>query len=198
MRKLKNIIITLTLLLLSAILYTNIKISHTTKKHIYTDIASTPHYTYAMVFGTPNLSRSGGENHFFTYRMEAVMELYSAQKIDTLILSGDHQGEEYSEIREMKQYLVNKGIPESIIKTDPEGFDTYQSVKNVSEMAGGQPFLMISQKFQLRRALFIAQHHGIYSQGFATKNVTKYFGFLTSVREHFARLTMWKDLYYND
>ena len=41
-----------------------------------------------------------------------------ADLIEKIIVSGDHQGSEYSETEAMTEYLVNKGIPRDKIYRD--------------------------------------------------------------------------------
>lgn len=194
-KKLKRLLIIGLLTLLTVILFTNIKIGRNTKSFISTSIAQVSPHEYLLVFGTSKIGRNGKKNAYFHNRILAVLELYKTHKAKYIILSGDHQGDAYSEVRDMKNELRLAGVPDSIILIDPKGFDTYQSVENLKELAKGKEVLLISQKFQVQRAIFIAQHLGIPARGYCAEEVNKSYGFLTSLREHFARLKMWKDLY---
>ena len=51
----------------------------------------------------------------------------------------------------------------------------------------------ISQKFHNERAIFLARKYGIEAYGFNAKDVNKYFGFKTKVREYFARAKVFVD-----
>lgn len=182
--------------LFSVILFTNIKIGRNTQSFINTSIDQVSPHEYLMVFGTSKIGRNGKKNAYFHHRILAVLEIYKTKKAKYIILSGDHQGDSYSEVRDMKNELLIAGVPDSAIIIDPKGFDTFQSVENLKEVVKGKEVLLISQKFQVQRALFIAQHLGISASGYCAEEVNKAFGFLTSLREHFARLKMWKDLYF--
>ena len=61
------------------------------------------------------------------------------------------------------------------------------------EIFGQNAFIIISQKFHNERAVFLAQHYGIKAYGFNAKDVNKYFGFKTKVREYFARAKVFVD-----
>ena len=195
-KRIRKVILLVSLLTLSAILYTNITISKASNSHLTHNIDSVEQHEYAMVFGTSKIGRNGKENAFYANRIQAVNDLYQAEKIKYIILSGDHQGESYSEVRDMKTDLIAIGIPDSIILIDPKGFDTYASIKNLNEIAKGKEVLIVSQKFQLQRGIFIAQHLNYPVKGYCAEDVSKSFGFLTSLREHFARLKMWKDIWF--
>jgi len=55
------------------------------------------------------------------------------------------------------------------------------------EVFGQQSFIVVSQEFQNERAVYIARSFGIDAFGYNAKNVEAYGGFLTKVREFFAR-----------
>ena len=54
---------------------------------------------------------------------------------------------------------------------------------------------IISQKFHLQRALFIAKHYNIDAVGYCSKDVGANYGRSTNIRELFARSKAVLDLY---
>jgi SanA protein len=55
--------------------------------------------------------------------------------------------------------------------------------------------IVISQKFQNQRAIFIGNHKEIAIFGYNAKDVNKYYGFRTRIREHLARVKLMLDIF---
>jgi SanA protein len=91
-------------------------------------------------------------------RMDTGIELYNKGKVSSLILSGAE-----NEASAMKKYALDKGVPESVIVEDPIGINTMASIQNLK--ADGKKITIITQKYHLPRALFIAGHYGIDAVG---------------------------------
>jgi SanA protein len=91
-------------------------------------------------------------------RMDTGIELYNKSKVSSLILSGAE-----NEVSAMKKYALEQGIPESAIAEDPAGLNTMASTQNIK--AEGKKITVITQKYHLPRALFIANHYDIDAVG---------------------------------
>ena len=182
------------LVLLGFILYSNIRIDRYSMGKLYDTVADVPHYHTALVLGTSPVGRNGGPNLFFLARINATVELYQAGKIDRILVSGDNRKEEYNEPEEMKNALVDKGIPEEVIFLDYAGFRTLDSVVRARDVFGQSEFIVVSQKFHNERAVFIAGKKGIKAAGFNAADVRAYYGFITHVREWGARCKVFLDL----
>lgn len=183
------------LTVLSSILIINYTISRNTSDKLYDSTLSIPINKYGLILGTSKTSRSGKDNHYFVNRIDAAVALINAGKIQYLVISGDNKNEDYNEIKDIKEALLKKGISSSILLYDPKGFDTYKSIDNLSEWLKKDTVTIISQKFHNQRAVFIANEKGINAIGYNAKSVSKSYGFLTSLREHLARIKMIFDLY---
>jgi len=93
----------------------------------------------------------------------------------------------------MQAELIKRGIPADKIVLDFAGFRTLDSVVRAKEIFGQNSFIIISQKFHNERAIFLARKYGIEAYGFNAKDVNKYFGFKTKIREYFARVKVFVD-----
>ena len=60
---------------------------------------------------------------------------------------------------------------------------------------GQDSFTIISQKFHNERAVFIAEKYKINAIGFNAKDVTTPAGLKTKIREYFARVKVFLDIY---
>ena len=151
--------------------------------------AEAPARRAAVVMGCVPKLRGGWDNPYFTARIEAAAELWRAGKVEALIVSGDNHVEWYDEPTEMKAALVSAGVPEDRVVCDYAGFRTLDSIVRAKTIFGLDSFLVVSQDFHVRRAIFLGRCRGLDVRGYAARGVP--FGRLSSrtiVREPLARV----------
>lgn len=173
--------------------WANHKIETETKNFVSYDIQKLPNEKVGLLLGTSKILKSGWKNLYFFNRIDAAEQLYKSGKIKYILISGDNSTKDYSEPEDMQAELLKRGIPANKIVLDFAGFRTLDSVVRAKEIFGQNSFIIISQKFHNERAVFLAQHYGIKAYGFNAKDVNKYFGFKTKVREYFARAKVFVD-----
>ena len=173
--------------------WANHKIETATKNFVSYDIQKLPNEKVGLLLGTSKILKSGWKNLYFFNRIDAAEQLYKSGKIKYILISGDNSTKDYSEPEDMQAELLKRGIPADKIVLDFAGFRTLDSVVRAKEIFGQNSFIIISQKFHNERAVFLAQHYGIKAYGFNAKDVNKYFGFKTKVREYFARAKVFVD-----
>lgn len=152
-----------------------------------------PKKEFALVLGAAKNGKNG-LNPYFKYRMDATIDLWKNEKISQIIVSGDNHTLTYNEADDMKNYLVNHGIPESTIHCDYAGFRTLDSVVRAKKVFGCNSMVIVSQKFHNERALYIAHYYGIDAIAFNAKDVKSVTN-LTHIREIFAKLLVIFDLH---
>lgn len=182
-------------LALALIAYANFVAIWASRGRLFDDVASLPQTRVGLVLGT-TARVNGHENPFFRYRIEAAEKVWKAGKIQLLIVSGDNLRANYNEPEKMKQALVERGIPASRIISDPRGLRTLDSIVRAQEVYGLNRILVISQRFQNQRAIYLAQAHGIDARGFNAQDVKPTTGLKTSIREIGARVKMWLDVHF--
>lgn len=138
------------------------------------------------------------ENIYFRNRIDAVRDLYVSGRIDCVLVSGDNSTEQYNEARDMQSALMSEWIPPERIFLDYAGFRTLDSVVRAKEIFGQNRFTIISQKFHIARALWIAKHFNIDAVGYTAADVPWNLGIRTMIREIGSRLTLYWDLYIAD
>ena len=175
--------------------WANHKIETETKNFVSYDIQKLPNEKVGLLLGTSKILKSGWKNLYFFNRIDAAEQLYKSGKIKYILISGDNSTKDYSEPEDMQAELLKRGIPADKIVLDFAGFRTLDSVVRAKEIFGQNSFIIISQKFHNERAVFLAQHYGIKAYGFNAKDVNKYFGFKTKVREYFARAKVFVDFF---
>lgn len=177
------------------IVLSNYHIISSTTDYIYQSIDSVPRNRVGLVLGTSRYLRSGGSNPYFHYRIDAAAQLYHADKIEYILVSGDNSLDSYNEPKLMKESLVEQGVPANRIFADYAGFRTLDSVVRSKAVFGQAKLTIITQEFHGRRAVFIARHKGIDAAVFTAGSVSAKSGVNVLVREVFARVKAVLDIY---
>jgi len=192
-KKLFYTILILSVLSLFFILWANYRIESTTKDFVISDISKLPDEKIGLLLGTSKTLSNGYPNLYFKYRIDATAELYKSGKIQNIIVSGDNSVKGYNEPEDMKLELIKAGIPENKIYEDFAGFRTLDSVVRAKEIFGQNSYIIISQEFHNERAVFLARENGIEAYGYNAKNVSKYYGIKTNLREYLTRAKVFVD-----
>ena len=115
------------------------------------------------------------------------INLYNNNVSEKIIMSGDHGKEDYDEVNIMKEYAIQKGIPSENIFMDHAGFSTYESIYRAKEIFGAKKMVIVTQKYHLYRALYIANKLGVEACG-VNSDPRKYVGETSrEIREILAR-----------
>lgn len=164
-------------------------------KYCYDDVEKIPPRKVALLLGVAKTAPSGNPNAFFRGRIEAAAKLYHAGKIVHIIISGDNSRKDYSEPQDMKEALMEKGVPETAMTLDYAGFRTLDSIVRCREIFDCRKITVISQRFHAERALYIADKYGIDAIAFAAADTPwKWLNERNWRREKYARTAAWLDL----
>ncbi|WP_298780459.1 ElyC/SanA/YdcF family protein [uncultured Polaribacter sp.] len=185
------------ILSLLAIVIANLVVINNAKEKIFSSTKLIPKNEVGLLLGTSKTLINGQQNFYFTYRVNAAVELFKAGKIKFILISGDNRTKNNNEPKDFKDELLKRGIPENKIYLDYAGFRTLDSVVRLKEIFGQNSVTMISQEFHNERAIYLAEHFGINAIGYNAKDVTNSFGFKTQVREYFARVKVFVDIIFN-
>jgi SanA protein len=166
-----------------------------TEDRVYSNINEIPAKKVALLLGTAKYSIYGGINLYFKYRIDAVVKLYKANKIQHIIASGDNRTKYYNEPIAMKKSLIERGIPVNAITLDYAGFRTLDSIVRCLKVFSQDDIIVVSQSFQNQRAIFISDYYGMKTIGFNAKPVPFALDMKTPIREYFARFKAVLDLY---
>ena len=93
------------------------------------------------------------------------INLYKNNVSNKILMSGDHSRKEYDEVNIMKNYAIEKGIPSENIFMDHAGFSTYESIYRAKEIFKAKKVVIVTQKYHLYRALYIANKLGLEAYG---------------------------------
>ena len=107
----------------------------------------------------------GVPSHMLEDRLKRGVELYKLGAAPKLLMSGDHGRTDYNEVGTMKAYAMDAGIPSEDIFMDHAGFSTYESLYRAKEVFCAKKIIIVTQKYHLYRALYIAQALGLEAWG---------------------------------
>lgn len=115
------------------------------------------------------------------------VELYNLGASDTLFMTGDSRDRYYDETGAMSRLAQENGVPKADIVTDRYGLSTYESIYRAAKAYGYKKIIIVTQRYHLYRALYIAKQLGIEAYGVAS-DTREYKGQLNrDVREIAAR-----------
>jgi len=98
-------------------------------------------------------------------RLMQAIELYKNNVSTKIIMSGDHGTVEYDEVNIMKNYAIEKGVPSEDIFMDHAGFSSYDSIYRAKAIFDAKKIIVITQKYHLYRAIYIANSLGLEAYG---------------------------------
>jgi len=111
------------------------------------------------------LKSDGTPNKMLQERLDKGIELYKRGIAEKLLLSGDNGQVAYDEVNAMMTYAVGEEVPLEDIFLDHAGFSTYESVYRARDVFLVKKVIIITQKYHLPRALYIADGLGLEAYG---------------------------------
>ena len=99
-------------------------------------------------------------------RLDLGAALYRAGAAPKILVTGDNGSKDYNEVQAMEDYLAEeKGIPRADIVRDHAGFCTYDSMVRAREVFCAERVIVVTQKYHLYRACYIASAIGLETWG---------------------------------
>lgn len=130
-------------------------------------VEDVPETEAALVLGAL-VYNNGRVSDILADRLDIGIELYKKDKVSKLLLSGDHGQKNYDEVNAMKAYATsNKVIIEDVFM-DHAGFNTYESMYRARDVFGAKKIIIVTQKYHLSRAVYIARKLGLEAFGVAS------------------------------
>ena len=195
----KKIKLTLFFLIISIVIgaiLINLYIIYGSSGYIFKDIKEVPKTNVALVLGTAKYVKKGHINYFYKYRIDAAIKLYKNKVVKAILVSGDNATKYYNEPVRMRNDLIKGGVPASRIYMDYAGFRTLDSIKRAQAIFGLKRYIIVSQKFHLPRAIFIARANGAEAFGFEARSFEESSATTKmNIREPFARVKAFLDIY---
>lgn len=121
-------------------------------------------YDCILVLGA-GLRSDGSPSDMLADRLDVAITLYKKGVSNVILLSGDCSGEDYDEVSSMEQYCLAFGIPSEAILKDGKGYSTYESMLNTKNNGSYEKVLVVTQRYHLYRAMYIAEGMGLTVHG---------------------------------
>lgn len=109
----------------------------------------------------------GTPSRMLSDRLTAAAGLYEDGVSGRLLMSGDHGRSDYDEVNAMKDAAVAAGIPSEAVFMDHAGFSTYDSLYRARDIFQAERVVIVTQRYHLYRALYIARALGLEAVGVA-------------------------------
>ena len=172
---------------MSVVYYAKYEIDSVSQGKVYDSIEEVPERKIGLVLGCSKYLSNGRKNLYFQQRIDAAKELYFSDKVKFLLVSGDNSTKYYDEPTTMKKDLIALGVPGNKIYCDYAGLSTLDSVVRTKEVFKENQFIVISQGFHVRRAIYLGLAHDIDLIGYAPQGVSGLGSLKTELRECLAR-----------
>lgn len=93
------------------------------------------------------------------------ISLYKNGVSSKIIMSGDHGQKDYDEVNVMKNFAIDREVKSEDIFMDHAGFSTYDSLYRAKEIFQAKKVIIVTQKYHMYRALYVAKQLGIEAYG---------------------------------
>ena len=135
--------------------------------YIRDHVRDIPQVRTILLLGTSRYTSSGRKNWYYIYRIRAAAELYRHKKAAEILVSGDGRSRFYNEVKSMRKDLIRLGVSPKAIRIDPKGLSTFDSIRRAKALFGLKNYIIVTQRFQLVRAVFLARAMGHDAIGYA-------------------------------
>ena len=187
-----GVIILFTLLVI-IVFFNHYSIQKSAKNLIYSKVENVPHRKTAVLLGMEKKFENGKINRFYINRIDATVNLYNAKKIDVIIVSRN-QG---NVVNDVKKDLIKRGIPKNKIILDYAGLRTYDSMYRIYKVYGQKEFIVIAQRKQNERAIYIAKKNGLNAIAFNAGEYSGYNSFRLNMIEKLERTRLFFEFLVN-
>ena len=132
----------------------------------------------AIVYGN-TVHPNGEPSDRLKARLDAALELFEADQVERVLVSGGVGAEGHDEAAVMAAYLTARGVPSEQVLIDPLGITTERTSRNAAAVLEPDAAVVaVSQRFHVSRAMMSLRHAGF-----------------TDVRGHPARYHELRDVY---
>ncbi|NMR34157.1 YdcF family protein [Chryseobacterium aquaticum] len=116
----------------------------------------------AVILGS-KVNKDGTLSERLKQRLESGLKLYKSNRVKKILVSGGFGKEGYYEGDKMKEFLMQKGVPDSLIIVDNLGNNTRLTVENTLKMRSKEKFnsiIVVSQYFHVTRTKKLFEDKG--------------------------------------
>lgn len=131
------------------------------------------------------------------WRLDAALEAWEKRNVPIVTCGAQGSNEPAPEAYVMRDYLMEKGVPEEMILTDAASFNTRQNIRHAAELLQGQEVaavLIVTSDYHLPRAMALAKDEGLSATGLGAETLPEYW-IKNYGRESLAWIKYWAQKY---
>lgn len=182
------------LLCLGIILYAGVMVFLVIReKGVASEVRETDDYDAIVVLGA-QVKQDGSLSVQLTWRLDAVIGAWKKRKVPVVVCGAQGKDEPMPEAVAMKQYLVENGVDEADILTDPDSFNTRQNLENAGRLLREKPgirkILLVTSDYHVPRAMALAGDLGYKATGLGSPCKSEYW-LKNHARETLAWIKYW-------
>jgi vancomycin permeability regulator SanA len=139
----------------------------------------------AVVLGN-KVELNGEPSDRLKARLDKAVELYQDGYFPYIIVSGGIGKEGFDEAKVMKNYLIQQGVPADTIKEDNQGYNTYMTAENTSNIMNqldAESVLLITQYFHISRTKLTFKKLGFKDVYSAHAEIFEFRDIYSTIRE---------------
>jgi len=163
------------------------------EKGVATDVPAADKYDAIIVLGA-QVKPDGSPSVQLSWRLDAAAEAYGEKKVPVVVCGAQGNDEPMPEAVAMKQYLIEKGVAEEDILTDPDSFNTNQNLRNAGVLLKDKPevgkVLVVTSDYHVPRSLALAKDQGFEAVGLGSPCKPEYW-LKNHAREALAWIKYW-------
>ncbi len=160
------------------------------KEYIYTEIDEIPSADIVLILGAQVFGDQ--LSGVLKDRVDAGIALKERSKVKKILVSGKKESINYDEPNAMVAYIYDKlsKMRSEEVERDSYGFDTYDSIIRAKQRFPNKSMIIVTQKFHINRAVYIARQLGIEAYGYSIseKEYSKKLQMKWNIREIIARI----------
>lgn len=131
------------------------------------------------------------------WRLDAALEAWQKQQVPIVTCGAQGSNEPAPEAWVMRDYLMEKGVPEEMILTEAASFNTRQNIRHAAELLEGREIttvLIVTSDYHLPRAMALAKDEGLNAAGLGAQTLPEYW-IKNYGREGLAWIKYWAQKY---
>lgn len=136
-------------------------------------IEAAPQRPVALVLGA-GVWANGTPSSLLEERIRVASSLYHLGKVEKLLLTADNRPAAHQETDVMRQVALDLGVPESALILDSVGYSTLTSCQRAESVYQITSVLIVSQSFQLPRAMFLCDSLGLEVAGVSSDRASEH------------------------
>ena len=150
------------------------------------ELASLEPADCVLVLGC-GVTPSGSPSPMLSDRLETGIRVFQTGCADVILMTGDGRSLAYDEVTPMRRAAEAAGIDPELIVGDTLGLSTSESLLRARDEFGFHRIIIVTQRYHLPRALFLAQSLGLDAVGVPAADVRYTGQIFRDIREVVAR-----------